>query len=79
MIFASASANFHSHARTKVDKVSHLLETYSHTVVAITGFIDNQGGFKYNKKLSNRRAHTLADILSIHGKPYTKNVPMQKK
>ncbi|HIP28200.1 MAG TPA: OmpA family protein [Sulfurovum sp.] len=79
MMFASASAKLQSNARAKVNKVSQLLENYPQTVVAVAGFTDNQGGFEYNKKLSNRRAHTVADILSVNGKPYTKGCAYAKE
>jgi len=78
MMFATASAKLQTSAKTKVNKVATLLENYPQTIVAVAGFTDNQGGFAYNKKLSDRRAHTVADILSINGKPYTKGCAYAK-
>jgi len=78
MMFATASSKLQAHARDKVNKVARLLENYPQTVVGVAGFTDNQGGFEYNKRLSQKRAHTVANILSINGKPYTKGCAYAK-
>jgi len=78
MMFASASSKLQSRARSKVNKVAQLLQNYPQTIVAVAGFTDNQGGLAYNQKLSEKRAHTVANILSINGKPYTKGCAYAK-
>ncbi len=78
MMFATASSELQPTARAKVNKVATLLENYPQTVVGVAGFTDNQGSFEYNKKLSEERAHTVANILSINGKPYTKGCAYDK-
>jgi outer membrane protein OmpA-like peptidoglycan-associated protein len=78
MMFASGSSKLQSHARRKVNKVAQLLQNYPQTIVGVAGFTDNQGGLAYNQKLSERRAHTVANMLSVNGKPYTKGCAYAK-
>jgi len=78
MMFATDSARLQSSARNKVQKVGQLLANYPQTVVGIAGFTDNTGGYDYNQKLSQRRADTVANLLSINGRPYTKGCSFDK-
>jgi len=78
MMFATSSSELQTSARAKVNKVAHLLRNYPQTVVAVAGFTDNQGSFAYNQKLSQRRASTVANILSVNGSPYTKGCSYAK-
>ena len=72
MMFASASSRLQSNARYKVNKVASLLRRYPQTVIGVAGFTDNQGSYNYNQGLSERRAGSVASILSVNGRPMTK-------
>ena len=78
MMFASASATLRSSAKSKVKTVGKLLANYPQTVVGVAGFTDNQGGYDYNQRLSQRRAATVANLLSVNGYPKTKGCSYDK-
>ena len=78
MMFASASATLQSRAKSKVKTVGRLLANYPQTVVGVAGFTDNQGGYEYNQGLSQRRAATVANLLSMNGYPKTKGCSFDK-
>jgi outer membrane protein OmpA-like peptidoglycan-associated protein len=78
MMFATDSSRLQPSARTKIYKVARLLEQYPQTVVAVAGFTDNRGSYSYNQDLSERRASTVADILSVNGRPYIKGCSFDK-
>jgi len=78
MMFATDSSILQSNARYKVNKVARLLERYPQTIVGVAGFTDNQGSFDYNQKLSERRANSVANILTINGRPFTKGCSYRK-
>lgn len=78
MMFASASATLQSRAKSKVKTVGRLLANYPQTVVGVAGFTDNQGGYEYNLGLSQRRAATVANLLSMNGYPKTKGCSFDK-
>ncbi|MCF6245076.1 MAG: OmpA family protein [Sulfurovum sp.] len=79
MMFATASSKLQPRAKYKVNKVAQLLEKYPQTIVGVSGHTDDRGSLAYNKKLSEQRAHTVADILSVNGKPYTKGCAYTKE
>jgi len=78
MMFASGSSRLQNSARYKVNKVANLLSRYPQTVVGVAGFTDNQGGYEYNLGLSQRRAATVANLLSRNGYPRTKGCSFDK-
>lgn len=78
MMFATDSSRLQPSARYKVNKIGQLLANYPQTVVGVAGFTDNTGGYDYNQRLSERRANTVADLLSINGRPYTKGCSYDK-
>ena len=78
MMFATGSSRLQSNARYKVGKVAQLLQNYPQTVVGVAGFTDNQGSYSYNQGLSERRAHTVANILAVNGYPKTKGCSYSK-
>jgi outer membrane protein OmpA-like peptidoglycan-associated protein len=78
MMFASGSSRLQPDARYKVQKIARLLERYPQTVVGVAGFTDNQGSYEYNQRLSKRRANTVANILSVNGRPFTKGCSYNK-
>ncbi len=79
MMFATASSQLQPTAKAKVHKVAALLESYPQTIVGVAGFTDNRGSYAYNKKLSEKRADTVANILSVNRKPYTKGCAYDKE
>jgi len=78
MMFATNSARLQPSARNKVQKVAQLLANYPQTVVGVAGFTDNTGSYEYNQRLSKRRADTVANILAVNGRPYTKGCAYNK-
>ena len=78
MMFATDSARLQPSARYKVQKVARLLANYPQTVVGVAGFTDNTGGYEYNRRLSQHRADTVANLLSVNGRPYTKGCSYYK-
>jgi len=78
MMFATDSSRLQSHARYKVNKVARLLERYPQTIVGVAGFTDNQGSYTYNQALSQRRARTVANILSRNNQVRTKGCSYAK-
>ena len=78
MMFASDSATLQSRARSKVNKVGQLLSNYPQTTVAVAGFTDDQGSYAYNQKLSQRRAGTVANLLSANGNPLVRGCSFDK-
>jgi outer membrane protein OmpA-like peptidoglycan-associated protein len=78
MMFASASARLQGSAQYKVNKIAQLLRQYPQTIVTVAGFTDNTGGYAYNKDLSEKRAHTVANILSKNAYPKTKGCAYAK-
>lgn len=78
MMFASGSSKLQSSASYKVRKVARLLRNYPQTVVGVAGFTDNQGSYSYNQRLSQKRAHSVAGILSVNGYPKTKGCSYNK-
>ena len=78
MMFAVDSANLQYNAKNKVKKVGQLLANYPQTVVGVAGFTDNTGGYDYNQRLSQRRANSVSNLLSMNGRPYTKGCSYDK-
>lgn len=72
MMFASGSSKLQSRARSKVRKVARLLRKYPKTVVGVAGFTDNTGGYSYNKRLSQKRANGVGNILTRNGRAFIK-------
>ncbi len=78
MMFATGSSNLQSGARGKVNTVASLLRNYPQTVVGVAGFTDNVGSYDYNQGLSERRANTVANLLSVNGYPKVKGCSYNK-
>lgn len=78
MMFATDSANLQFHARSKINKVRTVLRNYPQTIVAVAGFTDDQGSYEYNQQLSERRAGTVAKILSVNGSPMVRGCSYDK-
>lgn len=78
MMFASGSSDLQSSAKSKVKKVGQLLANYPQTVVGVAGFTDNTGSYDFNQGLSQRRAHTVGNLLAVNGRPFTKGCSYDK-
>ena len=78
MMFATNSAKLQYSAKSKVKKVGQLLASYPQTVVGVAGFTDNTGGYDYNQRLSQKRADTVANLLTMNGRPLTKGCSFDK-
>ena len=78
MMFATGSSNLQSSAKSKVKKVGQLLANYPQTVVGVAGFTDNVGSYSYNLGLSQRRASSVSDLLTVNGRPFTKGCSYNK-
>lgn len=78
MMFAVNSSTLQPRAKRKVNKVGHLLANYPQTVVGVAGFTDSTGGYDYNQRLSQRRANSVANLLSMNGRPFTKGCSYDK-
>jgi len=64
MMFPSNSAKITYSAKSKVNKVGTLLKQYPQTVVTVAGFTDNKGSYAHNQTLSQKRAQSVATLLS---------------
>ncbi|SFZ98872.1 Outer membrane lipoprotein omp16 precursor [hydrothermal vent metagenome] len=78
MMFATDSATLQYHAKTKVNKLASVLNSYPNTTIAVAGFTDNQGSYNYNKKLSERRADTVARVLATNTNPLVRGCSYDK-
>ena len=78
MMFATDSSRLQSSAKYKVQKVGQLLANYPQTAVGVAGFTDNTGSYDHNQRLSQRRADTVANLLTMNGRPYTKGCSYNK-
>jgi outer membrane protein OmpA-like peptidoglycan-associated protein len=65
--FATASANLSPTFRNTLDKVAATLGEYEKTYVDVLGHTDSVGSDAYNQTLSEQRAGTVADYLSMKG------------
>jgi len=72
MMFATNSDKLQPHAKAKVAKVAQLLKRYPQTIVAVAGFTDDRGTYQYNQKLSEKRAKSVANMLTVNGYPATR-------
>ncbi len=78
MMFATDSSNLQPSARYKVQKLAQVLQQYPQTVVGVAGFTDNRGSYEYNKRLSEKRAKTVANLLAVNGYPKIKGCAYEK-
>lgn len=78
MMFVTGSSRLQPSARTKVQKVGQLLANYPQTTVGVAGFTDDVGSYDYNLGLSQERAGTVADLLAVNGRPFTKGCSYNK-
>jgi outer membrane protein OmpA-like peptidoglycan-associated protein len=65
--FATGSANLSPNFRSTLDKVASTLGEYEKTYVDVLGHTDSVGTDASNQTLSEQRARTVADYLSMKG------------
>jgi len=78
MMFATDSSSLQPHAKSKVAKVGQLLSRYPQTTVAVAGFTDDRGSYEYNQHLSEKRANTVAKMLTVNGYPMVRGCSYDK-
>ena len=61
--FASGSSNVESEFYPVLDSVVVVLDEFDQTYVDIIGHTDSKGSKEYNQRLSEKRAHSVADYL----------------
>ena len=62
--FDTNSANIKPGFHTTMDKIADVVVRYGKTSLTVVGHTDNVGSDDYNQKLSERRAHAVAQFLS---------------
>ncbi len=78
MMFKTNSDRLQPSAKIKVQKVGRVLASYPQTIVGVAGFTDNTGSYNYNLALSERRARSVANLLTMNGRPLIKGCSWQK-
>jgi len=53
--------------RTTLDRIAQSLQTYPNSLIDVYGHTDSTGSDQYNQALSERRAKTVADYLTMRG------------
>jgi outer membrane protein OmpA-like peptidoglycan-associated protein len=67
VIFATGRAELMTGATGHLDKLVSFLQQYTDRTVLVEGFTDSTGTQAYNQDLSERRARSVSDYLSVHG------------
>ena len=67
LLFAFDSANLNPSAENVVSKLAEVMNQNPDLKVAVVGNTDNTGNFKYNVKLSERRANAIVSALEKNG------------
>lgn len=67
VLFGFDKSNLSAEAKTNLDKLVKVLNTYPDTDIQVQGHTDNSGSESYNKKLSVRRASAVSDYLRTNG------------
>ncbi|UZK65733.1 OmpA family protein [Sphingomonas sp. M1-B02] len=65
--FATDQSNVQPQFRPTLDQVADVLKQYNQTYVDVYGHTDSTGADSYNQDLSERRAASVADYLSMRG------------
>ena len=65
--FKTASAELLEESYYVLETVFNSLEAFPNVKIEIDGHTDNQGGFDYNMRLSDDRAKSVADYLTMRG------------
>lgn len=67
VLFGFDQSNISHEARTSLDKLVIVLNTYSETDIEVQGHTDSKGSLAYNQKLSEQRAGAVTNYLSGKG------------
>ena len=67
ILFAFDSAQVNPGAEAIVDKIVGMMEDHPTLELAVVGYTDNTGDFKYNLALSKRRADAIVNLLVKDG------------
>jgi len=67
VLFGFDKSNLSADAKTNLDKLVKVLNTYPDTDIEVQGHTDSKGAEAYNKKLSVRRAGAVSDYLRGNG------------
>jgi len=67
LLFGFDSAELKPEARTNLRNLANSLDEYEGTNIFIVGHTDDVGGAPYNEGLSERRAQSAADYLTLQG------------
>lgn len=65
--FDTDSYALHPEFRPTLDKIAQSLNDYPNSLIDVYGHTDSTGSAAHNQVLSENRAHTVADYLSIRG------------
>lgn len=69
MMFATNFDTPTAMAELKLKKLIPVLRDYPSTIIQVVGHTDNRGTYEYNKKLSDKRAANVANMLLDSGLP----------
>lgn len=69
VLFGFDSSELSPEARTNLDKMVTVFQTYPDTNIEVQGHTDSKGSESYNKKLSERRASAVSNYLLGKGIP----------
>ncbi len=67
VLFGFDQTNLSSEAKTNLDKLIKVLNTYAETNIEIQGHTDSRGSLVYNQTLSERRASSVTSYLNSKG------------
>ncbi|EAT58979.1 OmpA family protein [Chlorobium ferrooxidans] len=67
ILFTSGSSTLTSTSRANIEKLARIFNRYNDTKVVIEGHTDNTGSAASNQLLSERRAESVAKLLSAYG------------
>lgn len=72
VLFAFDKSNLSEEAKTNLDKLVVVLNSYPDTDIEVQGHTDSKGSKAYNQTLSEQRAGTVSDYLSGEGIAYNR-------
>lgn len=67
VLFGFDSSTLSNEAKTNLDKLVKVLNTYPETNIEVQGHTDSRGSEAYNQELSERRANSVANYLAYEG------------
>ncbi len=67
ILFGFDQSNLSTEAKSNLDKLVKILETYPDTNIEVQGHTDSKGSLSYNKNLSQQRAEIVTNYLNTKG------------